>query len=285
MDYNNPYYIKELKINEIHELGYTGEGIKVIILDTGCDYNHSELKNKIFGGINFTTENNNNRYDYFDNNGHGTGVVGEIVKIAPKSQIIVVKCMNKDGNGKMTDIIKSLEFAIKQNPDIINMSIGATVNDSDLEKVVNKAIKNNISVVCACGNNNDGKSETVEVAYPSYYEPVISVGAITKDYKPWFYSNTNDLIDLLTFGEDIQSIYPNNEYGTASGTSQSTPIVTGVLALMKQFLRETHEPSEDELYKMLISNTKKMEGVDRNTQGFGYLCLENFIREIVNKKN
>lgn len=284
MSYENPYYIEELRIKELHELGYTGKGIEVIVIDTGCDYNHKELKNKLFAGVNFTTENDNNYYNYMDLNGHGTGVVGEIIKIAPDVKITVVKCMDKNGSGKMNNIIKSLEFAIKQKPDIINMSIGTRGKNSDLENAIKNGVKNNISIVCACGNDGDGKPITNEFNYPASYEPVISVGALTKDYQPCFFSASNDLIDLLTFGDDIESIYPNDKYGTANGTSQATPIVTGVLALMKQYLRETHEPTEDELYKMLISNTKEIENIDKELQGFGYLYLENFIN-LVNKKN
>lgn len=277
-----PYYIKKLRIDEIHELGYMGEGIKIVIIDSGADYKHLELENKISYGINLTTENDNNYFDYKDNSGHGTGVLGEIVKIAPKSQIIIIKAMNKDGSGKLSDIIKALNFAISMKPNIINMSIGTKIHNSDIEKMINKAVENNISVVCAAGNDGDGESNTREFAYPAYYQSSISVGAMTKDCKPSFFSNTNGLIDLITFGEEIESIYPNDRYGTASGTSQACPIVTGVMALMLQFLREQNkeEIKEMDLYEYMIENTKSIRGVDKNSQGNGYLCLDKFIEDI-----
>lgn len=281
-EYNNAYYISELKINEIHQLGYTGKGIKIAIIDSGCDYNHIELHNKIKYGINLTNENMNSPYDYMDNFKHGTAVTSEIVKIAPNSDIIIIKCLDKNGSGSVESINKGLEFAIKQNVDIVNMSIGSKKPNSDLEGLIKLAVEKNICVVAAAGNDGNGSEMVDEIHYPAYYYDAISVGSLTKDYKPSFFSASNDLIDLLAFGEDIPTLAPKNNYTLSSGTSQAAPIVTGILALMKQYLRIklNREPKEDELYKYLINNTKEIDKTSRNIQGYGYVQLDNFINDL-----
>ena len=280
MDYNNPYYIEKLRIKEIHDKGYKGDGITIAIIDSGADYNHKELKNSIHHGVNFTHELNGNRFDYMDLFYHGTAVLGVIKKIAPNAKIIVIKCMQNGGKGAFNDVLNGLEYAISQKVDIISMSVGSKNHNSDLEKKIKKVVESGISVVVSAGNENDGKSETKEVAYPAYYQEVISVGSCDKNDNPSYFSNTNDLIDLITYGEKIQIIKPKNKYGTDDGTSFSCPIVAGVLALIKQYMLTLGEVTEQELFEELIKNTKFIEDKDKSMQGHGILILDDFIGKI-----
>ena len=280
MNYDNPYYFQNLRIKEIHDKGYKGDGITIAIIDSGADYNHNKLKNAIHHGINFTCELDRNKFDYMDLFYHGTAVLGVIKKIAPNSKIIVIKCMQNGGRGTFNDILNGLEYAISQKVDIISMSVGTKIHNSDLEKKIKKVVESGISIVVSAGNENDGKSNTREISYPAYYQEVISVGSCNKDGKPSYFSNTNDLIDLITYGEKIQIIKPKNKYGIDEGTSFSCPIVAGVLALIKQYMLTLGEVTEQELFEELIKNTKFIEGEDRSVQGHGILTLDNFIGKI-----
>ena len=280
MNYDNPYYIEKLRIKEIHDKGYKGDGITIAIIDSGADYNHKELKNSIHHGINFTCELNSNKFDYMDLFYHGTAVLSVIKKIAPNAKIIVIKCMQNGGRGFTDDILKGLDYAMSQKVDIISMSVGSKRHNSDLEKKIKKVVESGISIVVSAGNENDGKSSTKEIAYPAYYQEVISVGSCNKDGKPSYFSNTNDLIDLVSYGEKIQILKPKNKYGIDDGTSFSCPIVAGVLALIKQYMLTLGEVTEQELFEELIRNTEFIETEDRSTQGHGILTLDNFIRKI-----
>jgi major intracellular serine protease len=211
---------------------------------------------------------------------HGTAVLSIIKKIAPNAKIIVIKSMQNGGKGTVNDVLNGLNYALSQKVDIISMSVGTRHHNSNLEKKIKQIVGSGISVVVSAGNENDGKSNTKEVAYPAYYQEVISVGSCNKNEMPSYFSNTNDLIDLITYGEKIQIIKPKNQYGVDNGTSFSCPIVAGVLALIKQYMLTQGEVTEKDLFEELIKNTKLIEGKDKSTQGHGILTLDNFIEKI-----
>lgn len=257
-----------------------GRNVKIAIIDTGCS-NHSLLQNKIIGGKNFTSEGTSD--DYTDFNGHGTHVAGiigaarndQFNSIAPNCNLLICKALNKNGEGQLDNIINAIDYAISQNVDIINMSLGCPSNVDELHNIVKKAIDNNICVVCASGNSGDGNEKTTESDYPGAYEEVIQVGAMSNNFSVSNFSNSNKFVDLITPGENILSTYLNNDYMSLSGTSMATPIVSGALALLiewstKEFDRKL---SEMELYGLLIKNTKNLNA-RKTLQGHGYLYLD-----------
>ena len=78
--------------------------------------------------------------------------------------------------------------------------------------------------------------------------------------------------DILAPGVDIIAPYPGNRYAFCDGTSYSAPIISGILALLKQkFIVEFGRiPTEGELYAQLIKNTRSLQGVSYKMQGNGY---------------
>jgi len=167
--------------NFVNDLGYYGEGIKIGVIDTGVDYFHPDLygfgpDGKIINGYNYINENN----PPLDTNGHGTEVVGiiaadgELKGIAPKSSIIAYK-VSDDGNSVLPQlIIKAIEQAIKDEVDIINISLGVNKTNSKIDQAVNKAIESGIVVVTAAGNDGPGLST---IGTPGRNVNVITVGA------------------------------------------------------------------------------------------------------------
>ena len=167
--------------NFVNDLGYYGEGIKIGVIDTGVDYFHPDLygfgpDGKIINGYNYINENN----PPLDTNGHGTEVVGiiaadgELKGIAPKSSIIAYK-VSVDGNSVSPQlIIKAIEQAIKDEVDIINISLGVNRTNSKIDQAVNEAIESGIVVVTAAGNDGPGLST---IGTPGKNVNVITVGA------------------------------------------------------------------------------------------------------------
>lgn len=259
--------------------GYSGQGTKIAVIDTGCCTTHPDLKNNIIGGKNFTNEGTVD--DYSDKNGHGThcaGIIcgnGHIYGIAPNANLLILKVLENDGNGNLQNVVNALNYAIDQKVDIISMSLGCKQNIKELYDAIKRAIDNNILVVSACGNEGDGKSNTIEKDYPSSYPEVISVGAIDNARKCAIFSNSNIFVDLVAPGVNIVSTGLNNGYITLSGTSMACPHVAGALALLiekttKEFGRRL---DECELYAQLIKNTMELN-IDRRIQGNGLLFLK-----------
>lgn len=261
--------------------GFRGEGVTIAVIDTGCVMNHPDLKKNIIGGRNFTTEDEGNVDIYEDYCGHGTHVAGtiagngHILGVAPKSKLLILKVLNKDGNGNITSIINAVNYAVKQKVDIISMSLGCPTNMAQLKIAIENATRKGILVVCACGNSGDNLPYTVEIDYPAYYNEVISVGAIDNTKLNATFSNSNKEIDVVAPGVNIVSTYLNNGYAKLNGTSMATPHVTGALALLKQWSTYEfgRELSEVELYAQLIKNTLELN-LPKGVQGNGMICLK-----------
>lgn len=272
-----------------------GEGVTIAILDTGCDLNHPDLKDQIIGGRNFTTDDASDQNQFQDYNGHGTHVAGIIaatennigvVGVAPAAKLLILKVLDKEGSGQYEWIVNGILYAIEQKVDVISMSLGGPEDVPELHEAIKNAVKNNILVVCAAGNEGDGNDQTDEYGYPAAYNEVISVGAIDLNHRSSQFSNSNKEIDLVAPGEKILSTYLDGKYASLSGTSMATPHVAGALALIKIMANASFERklSEPEIYAQLIKrtiplgNSPKLEG-----NGLLYLTAPDYLTELINK--
>lgn len=284
-----PEGVKMIKAPEIWEESKKGEGVVVAVLDTGCQVDHPDLKDRIIGGRNFTKDYNRNPNNFNDNNGHGTHVSGTIAAtennfgvmgVAPLSKLLIVKVLNKNGSGNYKEIIDGIKYATNwrgknnERVRIISMSLGGELDLPKLHEAVINAVNNNILVICACGNNGDNNYKTDEFSYPAAYSEAISVGAVDFNRKIAKYSNSNDNVDLVAPGNDILSTYLNGKFAKLSGTSMATPHISGAAALLinkyeAEFGRTLTEP---EIYAQLIKKTTAL-GYNKKIEGNGLIDL------------
>jgi major intracellular serine protease len=273
-----------------------GKGITIAILDTGCDVEHPDLKERIIGGRNFTKDDGGKPDVFKDYNGHGTHVAGTIaaslnqkgvVGVAPEANLLILKVLGRNGSGRYEWIIQGISYAIEQKVDIISMSLGGPQDVKELHQAIKAAVQNGILVVCAAGNEGDGEHRTDEYAYPGSYNEVISVGAVNLERRSSPFTNSNNQIDVVAPGEQILSTYLNGTYAKLSGTSMATPHVAGALALIKDLTQKEFERdlTEPELYAQLIKRTvplghsSKLEG-----NGLVYLTLLDHISEVFHRE-
>ena len=280
-------YIEGAKIigaDKFGERGRYGEGVTIAVIDTGTDINHPDLKDRIVGVKNFTSDDKYNQGNVTDYVGHGTSVAGiiasygKIIGVAHKCNLLILKALTRSG-GKTVWVTDAINYAISQGVDIISMSLGSTNRDANMYMAIKKAVNKNIMVICACGNNGDNNINTDELNYPASYNECISVGSISYSRKYSRFSASNKEVDLATFGEGLNgrgvlSTYPNGLYKENKGTSFSAPFVSGALALLKNWFRNEfkREPSESEMYSQLIKRTYDI-GIDRRVVGNGALYL------------
>ncbi|MHB2017258.1 MAG: S8 family serine peptidase [Candidatus Xenobia bacterium] len=94
--------------------------------------------------------------------GHGTHVAGDILQTAPDAGIVAIRVMNQDGQGRPSDIIRGIQYAIDHQKDlnigVINMSLGGpndgvSSQDDPIDRAVEQAIRHGIAVVDAAGND------------------------------------------------------------------------------------------------------------------------------------
>ncbi|WP_028392511.1 S8 family peptidase [Bacillus cihuensis] len=273
-----------------------GKDITVAILDTGCDVDHPDLQGRIIGGRNFTEDDNGNSDIFKDYNGHGTHVAGTIaavengvgvVGVAPEANLLILKVLDHQGSGQYEWIINGINYAVEQKVDIISMSLGGPEDVPELHQAIQNAIAKHILVVCAAGNEGDGRDTTDELGYPGYYNEVISVGSVDLNRRSSDFTNSNKEVDLVAPGEEILSTYLGGKYAKLSGTSMATPHISGALALIKEISNKSFERNltEPELYAQLIKrtvplgNSPKLEG-----NGLLYLTAVDHLKEVFSEK-
>ena len=285
-----PAGVAMIKAPEFWKKGNKGKGIKIAIIDTGCDINHQDLKGRIIGTKNFTTDDNGPNNIVTDYSGHGTHVAGTIsaienengvVGVAPEADLLILKALaGSQGKGSYEWIINAINYATECKVDIISMSLGGPENVPKMHEAIKKAVNNNILVVCAAGNIDlrrvpgDPLGNKDEFGYPGAYNEVISVGAIdyTRHTAEFTYSNKE--VDLVAPGVNVLSTTPNNTYKSFSGTSMATPHVSGALALIINWARKDfgRKLTEVELYAQLIKRTISLD-YKKTVVGNGLLYL------------
>ncbi|WP_265416563.1 S8 family peptidase [Alkalihalobacillus deserti] len=284
-----PPGIELIEAPTIWEQGYSGNGMVIAVLDTGCDSDHFELKDRIIDGYNFTSDDNSDPTIFEDYNGHGTHVCGTIaatqndvgvIGVAPKAKLLVLKVLGGQGYGDTKWVTEGVRYAIKwRGPNgervrVISMSLGGKEKDITLHKAVQEAVQNDVLVVCAAGNEGDGNDETDEFAYPGSLPEVVQVGSVNLQGEISRFSNTNCHIDLVAPGEEVLSTYLNNEFAVLSGTSMAAPHVSGAVALIiEQGEKEFERPfTEAEIWAQLIKRTVSLN-YSRRSQGNGLIKL------------
>ena len=278
--YQLPKGVELIEAIRFWEQGKKGKGVVIAVIDTGCDTNHIELKDRIIGGRNFTDEDDGDPAVYKDYNGHGTHVAGTIaanmngigvVGVAPEASLMILKASNRKGMAKYSSIINAIDYAVEMKVDIISLSLGGEVDDLLLHESVKKAVNKNILVVCAAANETD--NGLVSPSYPADYEECISVGSV--DYEKLAnLIKRKEHLDLVAPGVGILSTYLNGTYAIMSGTSMAVPHVTGALALLTNYCEREfgRRLSESEIYAQLIKRTINF-GYDAAQVGNGCIFL------------
>lgn len=209
----------------------TGDPVKVAVIDTGIELSHPDLKNNIKGGYNtiYPLKSAN------DDNGHGTHVAGIIaaennsigvIGAGPQIDLYAVKVLNRNGSGYLSDVIEGIDWAIANNMQVINMSLGSATNIQSFHDAVIRANEAGVVQVAAAGN--DG----LAVNYPAAYPEVIAVSATDSTNTITSWSSRGTEVDLAAPGLSIYSTYKGQTYRTLSGTSMAAPHVAGTAALV-----------------------------------------------------
>lgn len=264
-----------------NELGYSGTGIVVAVIDTGVDYTHQELQphntgsnaianGGVAGGKSFVGYTN----DFFDDMGHGTHVTGIITSdgavnlnskgVAPNASVWVGKVCDSNGACLNSDIAAGIEYVVlgpdglKNSGDepakIISISLGGggtfgkQCNDY-LARKVNWAVRNGVTVAAAAGNNG------ILVSSPACAAKAIAVGAVTKSDVRAGFSGYGMALDIMAPGVDILSTLPGNSYAAWDGTSMATPHVSAVIALMRS---KNPAIGDNEIKDILYSTAKDL---------------------------
>ncbi|MYL36165.1 S8 family serine peptidase [Pontibacillus yanchengensis] len=194
IDESVPFILEEDQ--RIGEVSYTGEGVKVGVIDTGIDYEHPDLKVNYRGGydvVDLDEDPMETTQEQGEPTVHGThvagiiGANGKIKGIAPDAELYGYRALGPGGTGTSVHVIAAIEQAVEDGMDIINLSLGNTVNGPDwpTSLAVNKAVEMGVAMVISGGNSGP---EHWTVGSPATATNAIAVGASTPPLKlPYLY--------------------------------------------------------------------------------------------------
>ncbi|GEN46325.1 S8 family peptidase [Alkalibacillus haloalkaliphilus] len=231
-----PWGVPHVQGTTAQDAGYTGNGVKVAILDTGIDASHEDLN--VVGGYSVFDDSANND-PFYDGSGHGTHVAGTVAAldnnvgvlgVAPQSDLYAVKVLNNSGSGSYAGIAEGLEWSIQNDMDIVNMSLGGSQSSSILEAYTDLANDEGVLVVAAAGNSGNRGGNNDSVGYPAKYDSAIAVAAIDQNNNRATFSSTGPAVELSAPGVNVLSTVPGDNYDSYNGTSMAAPHVAGVAA-------------------------------------------------------
>ncbi|MCX6094767.1 MAG: S8 family serine peptidase [Candidatus Bipolaricaulota bacterium] len=274
--------------------GYTGEGVRVAVLDTGVDVNHPDL----VPNINFELSKSYVPEEPYidDMHGHGSNVAGIIaaadngvgvIGVAPNAEIVALKVLSGAGSGDFGWMLEAILYAVECDVDIVNMSLGAYMDkggfyDEDgtwvaanevagflnlVKKTVNYATQQGVLIIASAGNDaQNGQGDSGLLHVPSDVGETVCVsatgpfgwGTSTSVYLDDFavYSNYGLQVDFAAPGGNYDPTLPgywydfvlnctNGQwYAWYAGTSQASPHVAGVAALIVEANGGDVKPSQ-----------------------------------------
>lgn len=224
--------------------------IVVGILDSGIDYDHEFLKDRVIR-TNYNVSSSGNENDENDDKGHGSHVAGIVVDNTTSNvKVKGYKVLDSEGYGTISSVAVAVEYATADGVNVINMSLGVRGTSETMEEAVNAATDAEITVCVSAGNNGQPASENC----PANIENCITVMALGKDgdnYLRPYWTSWGNLVDLGAPGMSIYSTSMNNGYETMSGTSMACPFVAAAAALL---LSRNPEWNSEEICTTLEDN-------------------------------
>lgn len=196
--------------------------------------------------------------------GHGTFVSGVIRCVAPASDVVVERFLRISGFGRESRLIKQIHDALSRSPDVISMSAGCytrrNVPSLAFQTLWEERLSQLGGIVLVAAAGNDSRTAPF---WPAAFPWCVGVGSMSRDgqRRSWF-SNHGAWVDVYAPGEDIVNAYAHMKYKTVvdgevrdtsagivkwSGTSFSTPIVTGLIAARMSRTGENARQAADAL--------------------------------------
>jgi serine protease AprX len=313
--------IRTLGVESLWEQGFKGQGVTIAVIDTGIAP-HPDYNDRVIGFKDWVA----GKTEHYDDQGHGTHVAGcaqgdgsmsggKFMGPAPEADLVGIKVLDKRGSGRLSDIIKGVQWAVGKREelgiDIINMSLGgptfASYQNDPVSQSVGKAVEAGIIAMVAGGNSGPKPST---IGTPGNHPDAFTVGALNdrgtatrEDDRVAFFSSRGPTAhdgltkpDILSPGVAITAAnsigsaidrapvpHLGQSYITISGTSMATPVMAGVVAAV---LSANPEMTPAQVKEIFMSTADKLEtGADANSQGSGVVDAPEALERALALKN
>lgn len=251
-----------------------GAGVTIAVIDTGIDSSHPDLLGTVIDGVDFSTVGvPNGTSGVGSSSFHGTMVASLIagqgstgsgvIGLAPKAKLLAISIgLGVPGSNTDEQIAQAVRWAVDHDADIINLSLtrNSQTWPRSWDDAFSYAFENDVLVVAAAGNRTDQSSRP---SAPATIPGVVSVGGVTKNQEPAEASTAGLGVAISAPAEDLLGAYPGEGYRLWDGSSAAAPLVSGLLALMKQ---ADPKASANDLIKRLLTSATDLglPGYDAN---------------------
>ncbi len=224
------WHLQAVRVPEAWATTRGSPSVTVAILDTGVDIDRDELAGRVVPGTDVANDDDDPR----DRNGHGTFVAGIVASdgfvtgVCPACSVMPVKVV-EDGSTEATkfDSADGIVWAVDHGADVLNLSLGGADRSQVQEDAVRYALARGVVIVASAGNEG-----TATPQYPAGYDGVVGVGGTDDRDRSWSGSSYGAWVDLAAPATQLFSLSLAGGIERRSGTSYSTPIVSGVAALV-----------------------------------------------------
>jgi len=239
------YWLQDYRIEQAWDIT-RGAGVRIAIIDTGIDATHPDLLGAVVGGADFsglgtadglTPVGPERRHGTMVASlaaGRGNAGVEGVIGSAPEAELLSVS-MSFGGGSVSPDeqVASAVRFAVDNGADIISLSLTRNTRDwpESWDRAFSYAAANDVVVIAAAGNRGSG---TVAVGAPATMPGVLTVGGVDQDGLASDTASSQGItIGVMAPSEGLVGATPGGGYVSWSGTSGATPIVAGIVALVR----------------------------------------------------
>ena len=249
--------------NQLSFSDLTGSGIRVAIVDSGVDQNHSGVR-RIAGGVDLSSGPDGRIIfgsDCTDCAGHGTACAGIIRRKALEADLFSIRIFDESLQTEGRLLVAAIQWAIDHRMDVVNMSLGTTdvATRDALARICLRAYEAGLILIAA--ESNDG----VE-SYPATFREVIGVAAGKVYGRYSYFYRPEETIECVARGDEQRLCWVRPREIMAGGTSFAAPHIAGIAAL----IRQAHPGiSQSEVRAILLANAS--DGVPELVNAPGYV--------------
>ena len=224
-----------------------GAGVTIAVIDTGIASGVRELAGAVVGGADFSGIGASDGQTPVGSDGRehgtmvaslaagrGTGGSSGVIGSAPQASLLAISIgFGGEGDGSDQQIADAVRWATDNGADVINMSLTRNTLDwpESWDDAFLYAMEHDVVIVAAAGNRGSG---TVEVGAPATMPGVLTVSGVDRNGNASFDASSQGItIGVAAPSEELVGVYPDGGYVTWSGTSGATPIVAGIVALVR----------------------------------------------------